>query len=134
MNREERAREYRTGEYRNRETVNESESVSFRIEREYEEFRRHVLKLDSSEIWERCKRIRFYCCIREYFEYNRSVDRNILNYVAGLPMPVRTMWEYYLKHESYYCDTWEEITAMICSMMGKEEGGMQSWQVISKAC
>ena len=72
-------------------------------------------------MWERCRRIQFYCYIREYFEYNEKMESSVIRFTAALNRPVQMMWKFYLKNESCHCDTWEEITEMIHTMMETEE-------------
>lgn len=113
--------------------MNDREEALKKVYREYDEFRDRVLGMDSAEVWERCRRIQFYCYIREYFEYNRKIEAAVAAFTAGLVWPVQKMWDFYLKNESCHCDTWEEITEMIHLMMEAEEKGEEPWQMISKA-
>lgn len=99
---------------------------------EYVEFRNRILGMESAEVWERSRRIQFYCYIREYFEYNEKIEYPVMKFTVDLNRPVQMMWDFYLKNENCHCDTWEEITAFIHTMMEAEERGTESWQMISK--
>lgn len=113
--------------------MNIREKALKKVYREYDEFRDRILGMESVEVWERSRRIQFYCYIREYFEYNEKIESFVLKFTAALSQPVQMMWDFYLKNESCHCDTWEEITEMIHTMMEAEERGEESWQMISKA-
>lgn len=100
--------------------------------REYDEFRDRVLRMESRRIWERCRRIQFYCYIREYFEYNEKIEFAVVKFTVAFNRPVQVMWEFYLKNENCHCDTWEEITEMIHTMMAAKERGETQWRTILK--
>lgn len=113
--------------------MNIREKALKKVDGEYNEFRDRILGMESAEIWEWSRRIQFYCYIWEYFEYNEKIGSSVLEYTAALNHPVQIMWDFYLKNENCHCDTWEEITALIHTMMEAEERGEESWQMISKA-
>lgn len=113
--------------------MNIREKALKKVNDEYDEFRDRILGMESAEVWERSRRIQFYCYIREYFEYNEKMESPVMKFTAALDHPIQMMWDFYLKNESCHCDTWEEITEMIHTMMEAEERGEESWQMISKA-
>ena len=113
--------------------MNIREKALKKVNDEYNEFRDRILGMESVEVLERIRRIQFYCYIREYFEYNEKIEYPVMEFTAALSHPVQMMWDFYLKNESCHCDTWEEITALIHTMMEAEERGTESWQMISKA-
>ena len=59
---------------------NKEKLVCSRIHREYNKFQYHVLRMKKEEIMNRCCKIRFYDCIKEYFQYN--VDISVVQNIA----------------------------------------------------
>ena len=72
--------------------MNIREKALKKVNDEYSEFRDRILGMESVEVWERSRRIQFYCYIREYFEYNEKIEYPVMEFTAALSHPVQMMW------------------------------------------
>lgn len=86
------------------------------IQDEFEQFRRKILELPKEAVFDHCNQVRFYHCIREYFAYNEKIPKQIITLVDRGAFTICGAWLFYIKHEDYSCDTWEEISEMILAM------------------
>lgn len=87
--------------------------VRFRIRREYNRFQYQMLKKKKEEIMEKCEKIRFYECIKEFFQYNESISQEIFSFLSKQKDIIHSMWEIYLKHEQLSCGSWDQIEELI---------------------
>lgn len=79
-----------------------------KILREFRRYRRKMLFSSSKEeIWEACGRIHFYCCVKEYFQYNTEISEGYLCLMLEMAEPIDSMWRFYLKNEDADYLTWE---------------------------
>lgn len=96
---------------------NKERIVCSRIHREYNKFQYHILRLKKEEIIKRCCKIRFYDCIKEYFQYNGDISEDVFEFLGAQKDIIHCFWELYLKHEHLDCSTWEDIDEMIAFWM-----------------
>ena len=96
---------------------NNERIVCSRIHREYNKFQYHILRLKKEEIIKRCCKIRFYDCIKEYFQYNGDISEDVFEFLGAKKDIIHCFWELYLKHEHLDCSTWEDIDEMIAFWM-----------------
>lgn len=97
------------------------------IEKEYREFKRLVLQKGKENIWRYSAKIHFYCMAREYFRYCQ--ERARWEILEGLTLPIRAMWNCYLKYEYLEYTTWQGIEGILeqmeedCRKIGIEPTG-----------
>lgn len=96
---------------------NKEKIVCSRIHREYNKFQYHVLKMEKAEIMNRCCKIRFYDCIKEYFQYNGDISEDMFEFLENKKDIIHCLWELYLKYENFDCSTWEDIDELIAFWM-----------------
>lgn len=87
--------------------------VRSRIQREYNGFQYHVLKMKKKDIMDECSKIQFYNCIREFFQYNSSISEDVFSFLLPKKAIIYSMWEIYLKHENLGCSTWEQVEMIL---------------------
>lgn len=87
--------------------------VLSRIKQEHDKFHNHILRLEKEEIMNRCCKIRFYDCIKEYFQYNNSISDEVFVFLMPQTDIIHTLWELYLKYEQFDCSTWEQIDELL---------------------
>lgn len=92
-----------------RQIFSKEQLVCSRIQREYRQFQYHVLKLKKKDIMDMCSKIRFYHCVREFFQYNSAIPEDVFLFLLPRKNIIYSMWELYLKHEALECSTWESI-------------------------
>ena len=92
---------------------NREKVVCSRIHREYNKFQYRVLKMEKEEIMNKCCKIRFYDCIKEYFQYNGDISEDIYQFLENKKDIIHCLWELYLKYENFDCSTWEQIDEML---------------------
>ena len=61
----------------------------------------------------RCCKMRFYDCLKEYFQYNDDISKNVFDFLLDKKNIIHTLWELYLKYEQFDCSTWEQIDEML---------------------
>mgnify|MGYP000850579443 FL=1 len=93
--------------------LNTESMVRFRIRREYNRFQYQMLKKKKEEIMEKCEKIRFYGCIKEFFQYNEGIPQEIFSFLSKQKDIIHSMWEIYLKYEQLSCESWDQIEKLI---------------------
>ncbi len=88
-------------------------SVCFRIHREYHKFQYHILRMNKEEIMDKCIKIHFYGCVKEYFRDNDSISEDVFAFLFRQKDIIHSLWELYLKYEQFGCSTWEQIDEMM---------------------
>lgn len=96
---------------------NKEKLVCSRIHWGYNKFQYHILRLKKEEIIKRCCKIRFYDCIKEYFQYNGDISEDVFEFLGSKKDIIHCFWELYLKYEHLDCSTWEDIDEMIAFWM-----------------
>lgn len=84
-----------------------------RIKREYNKFQYHTLRLEKEEIMNKCCKIHFYGCIKEFFQYNNSISDDVFVFLMPQKDIIHTLWKLYLKYEQFGYSTWEQIDEMM---------------------
>ena len=103
--------------------MNEQKKAYRKVLRVFRHYRRKALgSYSGKEIWEACGRIHFYCCVKEYFQYNPEIPQGYLCLILAIPKPIESMWQFYLKHESTEYLTWEGLEALL-------EGMLLAWEL-----
>lgn len=98
----------------NRESI-----VCNRVMREYNKFRYYIMKLTKEEIMNKCNKIYFYGCVKEFFLYNALISDEVYLFLISKNNIIHTMWELYLKYEKLGCSTWDKIDEILeCWMNG----------------
>ena len=64
---------------------NKEKLVCSRIHREYNKFQYRILRMKKEEIMNRCCKIRFYDCIKEYFQYNGDISEDMFETICNDP-------------------------------------------------
>lgn len=67
--------------------------------KEYRAYKRMTLKKSKASLWEECGQIHFYCTVMEYFERYGGEYQNCWGVLDGITLPIRAMWNCYLKYE-----------------------------------
>ena len=80
-----------------------------KIETEYSLFRYKMLSDSTQEVYDSCRKICFYECINEYFQYSREISADFVNATRQSDKILAELWQIYLKYEYLGMDTWEEI-------------------------
>lgn len=96
-----------------RQMFSKEQLVCARIQREYRQFQHRVLKLKKKDIMDMCVKIRFYHCIREYFQYNSVIPEDIFLFLLPKKDIIYSMWELYLKYEALDCSTWRQVEMIL---------------------
>lgn len=96
-----------------RQMFSKEQLVCSRIQREYRQFQHRVLKLKKKDIMDMCVKIRFYHCIREYFQYNSVIPEDIFLFLLPKKDIIYSMWELYLKYEALECSTWRQVEMIL---------------------
>ena len=92
-----------------------------KVLKEFKNFKRKMIyRLSKRELWERCNKIHFCICVREYFELNERIPKVYLELVMAQPMFLEWLWSSYLKREGNGYQTWEEIEALL-------DAGLMEW-------
>ena len=86
-----------------------------KAKREYRAFRRMTLRKGKGDIWEDSGRIHFYCTVMEYFRYCGG-ERKRWHMLQGLALPIRAMWNCYLKYDYLEYGTWQGIEGILEQM------------------
>ena len=107
--------------------MGQKEKVQGKIEEEFRQFREGMLILPQAWVFEQCCRIRFYCCLREYFLDNGSIPGKILDLAESEAFSLGSAWWFYLKNEMHGCETWEESGMMLAAMYMCRERRAQVW-------
>lgn len=84
-----------------------------KIRTEYELFYYKTLSRTPQEIYHACKRICFFECVYEYFQYKEEISEDFINATGQRDRILEELWEIYLKHEYLGMDTWEEIEELL---------------------
>ena len=87
--------------------------VRSRIQREYRQFQHHVLRQKKKDIMDLCSKIRFYHCVREFFQYNSVIPEDVFLFLLPKKNIIYSMWELYLKHDALECSTWEHVNLIL---------------------
>lgn len=102
------------------------------IHREYQQFRKNILKRRKDEIYESCGKIYFYACIEEYFHYNKRIPERCLKDISRFRFSIAHLWKVYLKNEEASVVTWKGIEELLSLASDQKEGGHDQCQ--TRAC
>lgn len=80
---------------------------------EYGLFRDKMLSQGPQEIYSACRRICFFECVYEYFQYKEEIREDFTNAAWRADRILEELWRLYLKHEYLRVDTWEGIEGML---------------------
>lgn len=98
--------------------MDEQKKAYRKILREFRRYKRRLLTSSTKEeIWEACGKIHFYCCLKEYFQYNSKIPRGYLCLVMEAAEPIQAIWQFYLKDEHTMYLTWEGIEELLEGML-----------------
>lgn len=75
--------------------------------------------MNKEEIMNKCSKIHFYGCVKEYFQYNDGISEDVFEFLFWKKEIIHSLWELYLKHERFGCSTWEQIDEMLEYWMGE---------------
>ncbi len=106
-----------------RQLLNSAGLVKLRINREYNRFKYRLMKMKKEQIIDKCGKIHFYSCVREYFEYNEQVPEEVFQFLLKQKDILYQLWELFIKWEQLGYSTWEQIDDLIsfwmheCSMI-----------------
>ena len=102
--------------------INKDNVVKSRVMREFNKFTCHMLRMSKKKIMDKCNMIRFYDCIKEYFEWNDCIPPYYYEVLFDESEKeiIHELWEVYLKYEGLRCGTWEDIDEVIAFWIGKK--------------
>lgn len=80
-----------------------------KIETEYSLFRYRMLSDSVQKVYDACRKICFYECVNEYFQYSRETSADFINATGQSDKILAELWKIYLKNEYLGMDTWEDI-------------------------
>lgn len=80
---------------------------------EYSAFQCRMLSRPAGEIYDACKKICFFECIHEYFQYNREISREFLDAAVQGGSILEGLWDTYQKYEYLGANTWEQIDEIL---------------------
>ena len=89
--------------------LNTESMVRFRIRREYNRFQYQILKKKKEEIMEKCDKIRFYGCIKEFFQYNEGISQEIFSFLSKQKDIIHSI----LCSHLHSCESWDQIEELI---------------------
>ena len=72
-----------------------------------------MYRLSKQALWDSCKKIHFYCCIKEYFDLKEQIPKVYLELVMTEPVFLAWLWSEYLKREDTGYQTWDEIEELL---------------------
>ena len=96
---------------------NRRERLRQNVEKEYKDYLTHVTTMSGADLWKYRNRLYFYSNIQEYIQHVEWIPGTILNYLVSLPVPLKMLWNYYLKTEEVSAYTWWGIEDMVLAMM-----------------
>lgn len=89
-----------------------------KILKEFQIFKRKTIyRLSKEQVWSKCHKIHFYCCIKEYFELKEYIPKAYLELVMAEPSFLELLWFAHLKREGTLFRTWDEIESLIDSVL-----------------
>ena len=80
---------------------------------EYNAFRCQMLSRPAGEVYGACRKICFFECIHEYFQYSREISREFLEVAVQGGSILEGLWDTYQKYEYLGADTWEQIEEIL---------------------
>ena len=83
-----------------------------KIHTEHELFHYKMLSIPAEEIYQACRKICFFECVYEYFQYEETSEEFVNAAWQGEAV-LAELWEIYLKYEYLGMDTWEEIEGIL---------------------
>ena len=84
------------------------------IDKEYNLFKKGILKTGKKDIYGACNKIKFWENIYEYFQYNTAkLDKDTLCATSSLEGLISELWNVYLKYEALQANTWEDIDELV---------------------
>lgn len=81
--------------------------------KEYRAFKKLMLRKPKNSIWKDSGKIHFYSAVMEYFRYCPDVEKRHWKILDGLALPIRSMWNCYLKYEYLEYSTWREMEEIL---------------------
>ncbi len=92
-------------------------SVDRAVRKDFRRFHASMCRKPQTEVWEECGRIHFYCCLKEYFDYNEKIPMRYYALLYTSRRPIYTLWETYLKYEALNYTTWEGIDGIMEALL-----------------
>lgn len=80
---------------------------------EYSRFRCRMLSRPAGEIYDACRKICFFECIHEYFQYSREISREFLDAAILDDSILEGLWAVYQKYEYLGIGTWEQVEEIL---------------------
>ena len=80
-----------------------------KINTEHTLFQYKMFSGTAREVYKTCRKICFYECVFEYFQYSEEISTDFVSATEGSDGILAELWKIYLKHEYLRVDTWEEI-------------------------
>ena len=72
-----------------------------------------VYSRETGEIYDACRKICFFECIHEYFQYSREISREFLDAAVLDDSILEGLWAVYQKYEYLGIDTWEQVEEIL---------------------
>lgn len=89
---------------------------------EYELFHDRMLAQETEEIYSACRRICFFRCVYEYFQYKEEIRKDFTNVAWRADRILEELWGIYLQHEYLGMENWEDIEEILEVYVRKHEG------------
>lgn len=94
--------------------MNVQRKARYRVKKEYVRFKRRLMcRGTKEEVWNACRKIHFFECLREYFDFNARIPEKYLELAAAEPELMERAWRLYLREERLEYGTWTEIEELL---------------------
>lgn len=100
--------------------TNPDKIVRKRVRKEFNKFKISLLKKSKEQIIDNCNKIRFFCCIKEFFIYNEQISESTWKFLVDKDNIIHQMWNLYLKYEELEVDSWSNIEEIFAVWMLKQ--------------
>lgn len=89
--------------------------------KEFELFKYKMLSKSRKKIFENCNKIRFYCCIYEYFMYVDGIGKEHIEACLKYEKPIAELFRVYQEYEYLQYGRWEEIEELLNVLVREQE-------------
>lgn len=98
--------------------MKQRDKVVKKVVKEFNAYKKRLLFRNSKRnIFEKCNKIHFYCCVKEYFEENPNIPPLYIQVANNTDQFIEIAWRYYLKFEDLHYSTWWELERIFRRMV-----------------